>query len=66
MHPNDLCPRCRRGRRIVHTYDVAGVEHHDDYCGFCGRNLPPADPLPPGEEPPEALPEGEEPPEALK
>ena len=43
--------RCRcGGPRIVNTYDLAGLTRQDDYCGWCGRNLPP---LPPGEEPPE-------------
>jgi hypothetical protein len=47
MSDDTRCP-CG-GVRVVNTYTLAGLVYADDYCGRCGRNLPP---LPPGEEPP--------------
>ena len=35
-----VCPRCHRGAKVDHAYDLEGVRVADPYCGYCGRNWP--------------------------
>lgn len=34
------CPHCRKGTRVLSSYQHGGLLYDDSYCGFCGRNFP--------------------------
>lgn len=42
--PVEVCPRCKKGKRVECVYALkdSGLVMDDSYCGWCGRNWPKA------------------------